>query len=292
MLTIVTPTSVIPTHPSTDIICESIQSLIEKANLQGCRQLIVCDEHPDPSDPSVAAYSEYRRRLRKLSDRKAFGTDSQIIELTQPAGVGGAVLAAYEQLDTPYALHFEHDWRLVRNIDAEAIVALFEQWNDINCVRLSLRPVEEGGSDSVLKPDSVEREIPLVRTCSWSASPHFARTAYYRRAVLPLVFERAGDSIRGLEIRIYREYLADIFSLGFDRASAKWGIFIYGDFGDPPLIEHIDGRATVPDGGAMLSGTGSNRSLFNFDLQARFLARAAALNVFRGPDPTEDDTVA
>ncbi|ROO60623.1 hypothetical protein EDC02_2534 [Micromonospora sp. Llam0] len=291
-LTIVTPTSVIPTHPSTDIILEAIQSIVENAGLHGCRHLIICDGHPDPGEESTQAYSEYLRRLRKLSDSKAFGTESEVVELGRPVGVGGTMLAAYERVDTPYALHFEHDWKLIRPIDSGAVLAAFERWNDINYVRLSVRRIEEAGSDSVLKPDAVKREIPLVRTCSWSASPHFSRTEFYRRVVLPEVFERPGDSIRGLEIPIYRKYLADIIRFGFDRASAEWGIFLLGDFGDPPLIDHIDGRATVPEGGTILTGTGSNRGLFTFDFQVRLLARAAALHVFRSGDDAADPTVA
>ena len=113
-------------------------------------------------------------------------------------------------------------------------------------VRLNKRRTRETGWDSVLKPDVRDRHLPLVRTGCWSANPHFARTAHYRRIVMPhLQVQPAGGS-EGFEHPVFHAYQADIHRLGFDRAQRRWGVFILGRLGDPPVVSHLDGQGTVP----------------------------------------------
>lgn len=246
-LTIVTPTSPIPGHPSTALIERAVRSLVRHAGLAGCRHLVVCDGHPDQGDPSALAYDEYKRRLRILANEGVFTTDVEVVELDQCVGLGGVMLAAVDRVRTPYLLTYEHDWRLVQPVEAAAVLGLFTDWCDVHYVRLNKRRTHEAGWDSVLKPDVRERHLRLVRTGCWSANPHFARTSHYRRLVVPHLQVQAAGGSEGFEHPVFHAYQGDIHRLGFDRAQRRWGVFILGGLGDPALVSHLDGRRTLPD---------------------------------------------
>lgn len=259
-LTIVTPTSPIPAHPSTGQIRRAIRSLVHRAGLARCRQLIVCDGHPDGPNSSTVAYKEYKQRLRALADHDDFGTDAEVIELDRCVGLGGVMRAAIEHVRTPYLLTYEHDWRLARSVDSSSVLALFSQYRDVHYVRLNKRRTHETGWDSVLKPDDRERHLPLVRTGCWSSNPHFARTSHYRRLVVPHLREQPGGGSEGFEHPVFYAYQADIHRLGFDRAQQRWGVFILGDIGDTAAVAHLDGRRSSPGGSVRNSTPGGASS--------------------------------
>jgi hypothetical protein len=163
------------------------------------------------------------------------------------------ILAGAAAVQTPYLLVFDHDWIVTRDIDTVAILRTFQRHSDVNYVRLNKHRNQEAGAleigwDVVLKPDVRARPASLIRTCCWQGTPHFARTRYYRRVVCPHLRVRPEGGALGYEDPLNEHYLADIMSLGFDRAQRKWGVFIYGRFGDAPAIRHLDGsgRAKPP----------------------------------------------
>ncbi len=243
-LTVVVPTSPIPSHPSSGMLRRALRSLVVHAGLNGCRLLMVCDGAP-PNSGSVADYDEYKRRLRKLAADDQLGFSTKVIALEDCAGLGGVVRTALNHVTTPYLLMWEHDWRLIRPVAVGAMLGLFNTDSGVHYVRLNKRATHEAGWDSVLKPDDRCRQLPLTRTGCWSANPHIARTEHYRRFVVPQLRPEPNGGSMGFEHPVFHAYQAAIHELGFDRAQRRWGVFILGLLGEPPYVTHMDGRGSV-----------------------------------------------
>lgn len=242
LLTIITATSPIASHPSIDIVLRGIESLCRYAGLAGCRHLIVCDGcgHEDPD--STKRYSLYKASLRLAASAGMFHTRAEICELPRRAGLPGVILAGAAQVQTPYVLVFEHDWQLVREIDTQGILRTLATSSRVQYIRLNREWTYEGGWDFILKPDVRRRPVPLLRTSAWSANPHFSKMSYYRSMVLPHLVERPEGGAKGFEEPLFTKLCREIRAIGFDRAHRRWGVFVYGRLGDPPVVGHLDGR--------------------------------------------------
>lgn len=241
-LTIVTATSVLPAHPSTHILESAVDSLGRFGGLTGCRHLVVCDGCSGADMTQAARYAEYKQRLRSLVAAGRFCTRMELIELPSAAGLPGVILEGCARVRTPYVLVYEHDWELARRVDSHGIVRTLMQYRDVHHVRLNKREICESGWDFVLKPDRRRRQVPLVRTSSWSANPHFSRMSYYRRLILPRLCARVQGGSAGFDEPLCKSLHQEIRYCGFDRAQRRWGVFIYGHLGDPPIVLHLDGR--------------------------------------------------
>jgi hypothetical protein len=242
-LTILTATSVIASHPSTEIIEKAVESLCKRGGVARCRHLIVCDGCAVRDHSAAQRYAEYKVRLCALVRGGRFCTDVEVIELPQAVGLPGVILAGIARIRTPYVLVYEHDWVLARRIDTRGILRTLSGSRTVQYIRLNKRRTRETGWEFVLKPDVRTRAIPLVRSSMWSANPHFAKMAYYRRLVLPRLRPRPGEA-KGFEEPLSRLLQYEILNFGFDRAQRRWGVFVYGRLGDPALVHHLDGRTS------------------------------------------------
>lgn len=242
LVTILTATSPVPSHPSTRLIQRAAESLANYAELAGCRHLVICDGCPPQLSHYTEQYQAYKLRLRTQVAAKLFPTSAEILELPHPVGLPGVIIQGCERITTPYVLVFEHDFEVIRSIDVRGILQTFAQSKAVQHIRLNKRANREAGFDFVLKPDVERRPVPLVRTSAWSANPHFAKMSYYREMVLPNITARPGGGAPGFEEPLFAMLCADIRKVGFDRAQRKWGVFLYGDLDAPATIVHLDGR--------------------------------------------------
>lgn len=245
LLTILTPTSVLPSHPSPLILHRAIDSLGLHAAVVGCRHLVVCDGCPPGENERCGRYATYKQCLRAMIAANVFCTAVELHELPDAVGLPGVILAGCALVRTPFVLIYEHDWELLRPIDTTGILKTLAEHRIVRSVRLNKRRTREAALDFVLKPDLTCRPVALVRTSAWSANPHFAKMSYYRRIILPQIRERPGGGSYGFEEPCFARLRRDIVRLGFDRAHRRWGVFIYGRINDPPVIAHLDGRTTI-----------------------------------------------
>jgi hypothetical protein len=242
LLTILTATSPIAYHPSLDIILHAIESLGRHAGLSGCRHLVVCDGCGN-EDPLLAErYQSYKSRLRMVAGSGLLCTRVEVHELPRRVGLPGVILAGSSYVRTPYLLVYEHDWQIVRPIDTSGILRTLATSRGVQYIRLNKKRTREGDWDFVLKPDVRRRPVPLVRTSAWSATPHFSKMSYYRRMILPHLTERPDGGPLGFEEGRFSSLCREIRTVGFDRAHRRWGVFIYGRLGDPPVVIHLDGQ--------------------------------------------------
>ncbi len=235
-VTVLIPSSQIPSHPSIGLIQRAIRSIQEVLALPTAQVIVSCDGPPAHLDP--APYLEYRRRLHAYGQSRGI----YIVELDEHQGLPGVIRNGFTHVVSPLVLVFQHDVEVVRSIDVAGVCnALLQSHFQINHIRLNHRKNREYKADSILKEvEHPDLHVPLLRTIAWSDMPHFTTAEYYRREVIPRL--RPTRSSRGVENQLGPLIQADVKAHGFDAAHPRHGTFVYGQRGDPPVLRHLDGR--------------------------------------------------
>jgi hypothetical protein len=236
LMTVVVPTSPIHSHPSTDVIEATLDSIVER--LPGCEIVIAIDGVRPEQEAMRPAYDEYVRRLLLLA---AFRYRNVVPVLLPEWGhQANTTRAALREVRTPTLLFVEHDCPLMGEIPLEALAGLILA-GEANVIRLSheasiLEPYHHLMLDSEPR---VVQGVPLTATIQWSQRPHLALTTFYR-SILQRYF--------GLESRTMIE---DLMHGVVQRAHTDggWGmfrLFIYTPEGDIKRSTTTDGRGPEP----------------------------------------------
>ena len=223
-ITVIIPTSYIPSHPRTEIIDKAIASI--QRQLPQAPILITCDglskEAPTYQHWDYAAYQN------ELLKRKG----PTIMVWGRHLHQSGMMLETLPQITTPLVLYLEHDWELNGSI----------QWKEIAQVILSgcanYVKFHAGNRIHPLHEHMMfERVIwcettPLIQTVQYSANPHVASTAWYRQ--MAIHFAGKTDFIENL--------------LHGPIANSRWAThkcMVYNPIeGDMKRAFHLDGKNT------------------------------------------------
>jgi len=113
-------------------------------------------------------------------------------------GLGHMVNRLYEEVDTPYALHLEHDWKFMRKIHIEPLLEIMEEHEDITCIRFNKSITK--ALPLVFWLGEADRQknfngIALTQTRSWTFNPTIYRSAHVKR-VLPIDEESSERSFK------------------------------------------------------------------------------------------------
>ncbi len=240
LITVLVPTSPIPSHPSTAIIDETLDS-IDAAGLDACEVLVMADGvRPEQAD-RAADYAEYLRRLSwSLAHERA-----NVVPLVFPEHRHQAAMTrvALEQVRTPLILFAEHDTPLVGEIPWESMAgAILTAPCKVDVIRLHHESVVLR-VHRYLMAGKIEdvRGVPLWRTAQWSNRPHLASTGWYR-AMLGRHFPP--------ECRTFIEdkYYGVIATPWVERQ--EWGneakLWLYHPEGNIKRSTHLDGREDQP----------------------------------------------
>ena len=181
-ITVLVATSPIASHPSTEIIEETIQSV--RHHLPGSEIIIMIDGVRPEQEHYRERYTEYTRRLLWLCNTKFKNiTPMLFTEHNHQANMTRAALA---QVLTPTVLFMEHDTPLVtdRPIEWDEIIDLIGA-KVVDMVRFHyegrIHPEHE---HLMLDKIPVNLDgVMLRRTVQWSQRPHLASTEYYRRII-------------------------------------------------------------------------------------------------------------
>ncbi len=237
LITVLIPTSPIPTHPSLEIISETVASVRER--LPGSEILIMADGvSPDMAHRRVD-YDEYLRRLAWVSNLEwdnvvpfLFGTHTHQVGMTR---------RMLDEVRTPLVLFVEHDTPLVGDVDwdgcARAVLS-----GATNLIRFHheasvLEPHRHLMVDEV--PLDVEG-VPLLRTVQWSQRPHLAAAGAYRNW-LEARWWRESDGM--IEDRMHSVLESDWTQ---HRDPGRFRLTMYAPEGDIKRSTHLDGRGTDP----------------------------------------------
>ena len=143
LLSVLLVTSPISLHPSTEVIDQTLDSLLTIPELLPCPTLIICDGVRIASPPSsnnlfkqgivtphtAALYAQYKATL---AQRYASHPTIRVHALSERHGFGFAVRAGLHVVTTPFVLVLQHDYVFVRAAPIDRLVRL-----------MAIRPVGE-----------------------------------------------------------------------------------------------------------------------------------------------------
>lgn len=174
LISVVVPTSPIPSHPSTDVIDATIASIRER--LPYAQIHILVDGVRDEQRHLEAVYWEYARRLCGRVN-----SDPTIIPWVHHGHrhQSGMFRHVLQHLDTPYVLFVEHDTPLVGEIEFENVVFAMEH-DEVAMMRFHHEVAIHPDSAHLFLETEPRVGVPYLRTVQWSQRPHLARTDWYR----------------------------------------------------------------------------------------------------------------
>jgi hypothetical protein len=181
-ITVLIPTSPIPSHPSTKIIEETVASV--RFHLPDAPIVVMCDGVRAEQEHRRGDYVAYLEQVAWLSGHEWGNVAPLVADDHQHQA--NMTRRALEQVTTPLVLFVEHDTPLVTDepIDWAAVTGVLLA-DELDVVRfhheaLILEPHQH------LMVDSAVAKIggcPVLRTVQWSQRPHVARSDYYRRII-------------------------------------------------------------------------------------------------------------
>lgn len=236
LVTVLVPTSPIPSHPSTEIIDETLDSLAA-AGLDGCEVIVMADGVRPEQEHRRADYEEHLRRLlwslnhgRRNHLPLVFGEHRHQAAMTR---------AALDLVRTPLVAFIEHDTPIVGEVPWQAMASAILETGQVDVIRLHHEA-------AVLKPHrylmagKVQEVggVPMQPTAQWSQRPHVASVAWYR-SMLDRHFSAAARTM--IEDRLYG-FLATPWV-----ERHEWGdecrLWLYHPEGSIQRSTHLDGRA-------------------------------------------------
>lgn len=192
-ITVLVPTSPIPSHPSTELLDKVIASI--RFHLPESKIIIMADGVRSQVGHRAAQYEEYLSRVSDKLARMEYGNAMMPIftEPTHQAGMTDMMLDAH--VDTPYVAFFEHDVTLVTNqnprdeentgvthpedcvIRWDEIVDLLESGGS-NLVRFYLWEKIWHEHQYLMRGQMIQGSSRFIQTVQFSGWPFVARTDY------------------------------------------------------------------------------------------------------------------
>lgn len=225
-MTIVVPTSPIPSHPSTEIIEETIKSIRHHTAMD---IIITID---GVREEQAAMRKDYEEYIARLLWKCNFEWDNVTPMLfTEHMHQSGMMKAALEKIETPLVMYVEHDTPLTtdREIDWGGIAG-FILSNEANVVRFHFEEVIPQEHEYLMVH---EKDVPgFIATKQWSQRPHVARAGFYRE-VMKFFSDKSNCFIEDL-----------VYGRCVEGEWDHWRLFIYAP--DPKQLKrsiNLDGRA-------------------------------------------------
>ena len=254
-LTLLTTTNFVQSCPSTILIetmMTSFNTTFPGIAKDGYKHIIHYDlpRYPDNG------HKLYMENLTKLNDK--YPQDIEVIAGVH-VGLRGGFLRMLDMVQTKYMVFMEHDWmfRPGINVSLKQIMHVMDKYQFVNYIRFNRRPNVEKGWDNKLFPENRISEIPLLQTKVFSNNPHILRVSKMRDYWVPIIngthnprywrpYENQTGShagAHGIEEPLVDAARNMIRQRGWDGMHTRWGTYIYGHYGDPSYVMHMDGRS-------------------------------------------------
>lgn len=234
-ITTLIPTSPIPSHPSTEIIEQTIQSIRER--LDG-EIIIMVDGIRPEQEERRADYEEYTRRLLWLINNEW----ENIIPIVfkEHKHQANMTREALKLVKTPFILFVEHDTPLrekpfdIPFYDMEDMILSKEA----NVIRL----MHEA---HILEPHKylmLDEGNRYTRTAQWSQRPHLALTEFYKQ-MIDTYFSLSSNTM--IEDLIHG-HVMNAYQTRGQAGWNDWKLWIYTPQGDMKRSLNLDGRQDDP----------------------------------------------
>jgi len=178
-ITVIIPTSPIPSHPSTSLIELAIASI--RKQLPDCLIMIQADGVRPEQEKFRDQYVAYKLRLWELINARKFGW-CKMQEFPEFRHQAAMMKETIDKITTPLLFYYEHDFILLPEyVDWRGIVNAIHS-KEVNKIRLYYW--------SSIVPDNkhlmLDEEpvficgVPLIRTVQWSQHPHVTSVEFYK----------------------------------------------------------------------------------------------------------------
>jgi hypothetical protein len=235
MITVLIPTSPIPSHPSTEILDETIANIRKYTDAK----IIIMFDGVHPSlEHRRADYEAYKEEIA-LKGKKEYGDYQTIIFQVH---IHQSMMTRYvleNIVKTPLILFCEHDTSPIGDIPFDQLCWFVKHSPDINYLRFNIfHTILDEHQYLMLDPAPVnlgfKTGLKGVRTIQWSQRPHIAKSEWYRDILKSHFMEKKSmieDVMHSIVIESYKALQADVF-----------GLAIYTPDGNQLRSYHSDGR--------------------------------------------------
>jgi hypothetical protein len=234
-LTVLIPTSPIPSHPSTAILDETISNIRKYTD---AKIFIMADGiHKSFDGVRASNYLAYLNFVSLKIGFKEYGNCELRVFDEHTHQVGMTKHLLLDEVKTPLIMFVEADTSPIGDIPFQEICDLVENNEYINYVRFNIfHKILEEHQHLMLDKEPIQVDgIPLVRTIQWSQRPHIAKTEWYKNIITdyfkPDEKMMIEDRLHGIVQEKYKQLKGDVF-----------GLSIYTPPGNQLRSYHADGR--------------------------------------------------
>jgi hypothetical protein len=241
-ITILIPTSPIPSHPSTAILDETIANIRKYTD---AKIIVMFDGIHSSLEHRSRDYIDYRMLV--MAKKYQYGDFSLV---WFPEHLHQSMMTDYviqKMVKTPLIMFCEHDTSPIGEIPFDEICEVVKQSLDVNYVRfnifhkildehkyLMLDEVPFAAKVGYENSSVVYEDVKLTRTIQWSQRPHIAKTEWYLKILGTFFVNKKSmieDVMHSVVQDAYTENGRDIF-----------GLTIYTPDGNQLRSYHSDGR--------------------------------------------------
>lgn len=235
-MTVIIPTSPIPSHPSVKILDEVIASVRARTDAE----ILVIADGPRPEmEHRAEDYEAYWRTV--LSKAEVDWWNVTPISMGRFCHQAEMLRRVMPLVDSEYILYVEHDAPLVNDINFPAVIAAMRAAN-LNLMRFyhetAIHPEHEHLMTGAVHSDGWRP------TLQWSQRPHVAKRTFYERRVLkPHFSSTARVMIEDVMFGVCEHALA---VEGPEEGWRRWRMGIWHPQGNIQRSVHLDGREGDP----------------------------------------------
>lgn len=236
-ISVIIPTSVIPSHPSTHILDWCIASV--RSHLFNAPIYVMADGVRQEQKDREPDYNEFKRRLVF----PPWAGKTEVIGFSVHQHQAAMMRQTLNMVTTPLVVFIEHDWLLVGDIPFDAMAQTILD-RDADVIRLHQENQTHPEHAHLFGETIVLNGIQLRKQLVFWAQPHLASTDWYRKQLAEKFSSHAKTMI---EDRLY----------GLCLPPAEWGkpdkIFMYDPPGPLKRVSHTDGRGKDESGAPLVS---------------------------------------
>lgn len=232
-ITIIIPTSVLPSHPSTSVIDETISTI--RYHFPENEIILQIDGLREEQNSLKKDYDEYKNRVlwKCLHEWK----NVLPIVFNEHSHQTNMMKETIDLIRTPLLLYVEADAPLVTDefIDWQKCADMFD-CGKANTIRFHFESQIPKEHEHLMHGI----EDGFMKTSQWSQRPHISRVSYYRKVVLPNSWEKffIEDKFHGKVIQDCLLYKSPKKNVGWNRHK----LWIYHPDGSIKRSYHLDGR--------------------------------------------------
>jgi len=237
-ITVIIPTSPIPSHPSTDVIGETIASVRER--LPHAEIIVAIDQ----VRPELAhRQHDYDLYVRRLLWRMNYEWHNVVPVMTgEWLHQANLTKLALGKVRTSLVLFVEHDTPLCGNVPFAGLAdAIHMGHADVIRLHHEANVLEPHMPMMVGEPETYQgwsEGVRLWRTFQWSQRPHLASAVYYRRML---------DTYFGPNARtMIEDAMHGVIATGWKHGERSTKLYLYAPEGDMKRSLHLDGRGDDP----------------------------------------------